>query len=103
MKKVDDHTAGKVSCGKTTNIFAGIDGGGTKTDISVTDEEGKIIFTKTYGPSSLTNGKEFEKNLEKILEELFVRIKDVYNSEVTVNLYGGFAGFSSSDARIPFN
>ncbi|OQX93229.1 MAG: hypothetical protein B6I17_03635 [Tenericutes bacterium 4572_104] len=39
--------------GKVMNLYLGIDGGGTKTKVSIIDESENLIFENTSGPSSI--------------------------------------------------
>lgn len=90
---------------KTDNknkAFVGIDGGGTKTNVSVLDIHGKLIFSNTYGPSNMLNRTEFEESLSSVFKDLNSSLKDLYRDKIILNIYAGFAGTSSSDAEARF-
>lgn len=52
------------------NVFLGIDGGGTKTKVVAIDENMKVVFENTSGPTSIDTVSENEtyNNLSKALE-----------------------------------
>jgi N-acetylglucosamine kinase-like BadF-type ATPase len=82
--------------------FAGIDGGGTKTNVSVLDQEGKLVFTKTFGPSNLLNGTEFEESIGSMFKALIAALKDQTRDKILLNIYAGFAGTSSNEPESRF-
>lgn len=84
------------------NIYAGIDGGGTKTSVSALDENGRVIFSHIYGPSNFLNGIEFEETMFLLFRDLFIRIKDLYCSRTEIKIMAGFAGISSGECEKRF-
>ncbi|HXK49394.1 MAG TPA: BadF/BadG/BcrA/BcrD ATPase family protein [Clostridiales bacterium] len=83
-------------------LYAGIDGGGTKTNITILDKEGRIAFSGSYGPSNLLNGDEFEENVLTMFREAFINLKDRLRIKTLINITAGFAGTSSDDYETRF-
>ncbi len=83
-------------------VYAGIDGGGTKTAISILDSSGKTVYRKTAGPSSLINGTEFETSTVNLLIDAFAAISDVYPAGFAIDVLAGYAGTNTEDHTLRF-
>ncbi|MDY0017556.1 MAG: BadF/BadG/BcrA/BcrD ATPase family protein [Candidatus Delongbacteria bacterium] len=83
-------------------LYAGIDGGGTKTNISILDKDGRIVFSGSYGPSNLLNGDEFEDNVLIMFRDAFLNLKDRLRIKTAIHITAGFAGTSSDDYETRF-
>jgi N-acetylglucosamine kinase-like BadF-type ATPase len=79
------------------NYFIGMDGGGTKTAVSMLDDEGRLVFSDTFGPSNLLNGKEFEETVNAVIKSLTGIIKQQTREKAVLEIMSGFAGISSND------
>jgi len=82
--------------------YIGIDGGGTKTNVSVLNPEGKVVFSSTFGPSNLLNGTEFEESITTMFKALIPVIKELTRDKILLNIYAGFAGTSSDEPEARF-
>ena len=78
-----------------TQIFIGIDGGGTKTNITALNINNDIICSDTFGPTNLLNGTEFEDNLLILLKKLVSNLKKNVTAKYEFYISGGFAGIST--------
>lgn len=83
-------------------IYTGIEGGGTKTSVSALDKEGRVIFSKVYGPSNFLNGKEFEETMFKLFRDMFVKLKELYRTGSGIKIMAGFSGISSVECEKRF-
>jgi len=82
--------------------FIGIDGGGTKTNVSAVSSEGKLVFTGTFGPSNLLNGNEFEESTVSMFKAVIPVLKELTRDKILLYFYAGFAGTSSNDTASRF-
>ncbi|MBU4485482.1 MAG: hypothetical protein KKD38_01010 [Candidatus Delongbacteria bacterium] len=83
-------------------VFIGIDGGGTKTNVSVLDTEGRLIFSDSFGPSNLLNGADFDDNLSILFKDICSSLKDSFRGKTLLNISAGFAGTSSNNPEVKF-
>ena len=84
-------------------VYAGIDGGGTKTAISILDSDGKLLYRNTGGPSSLTNGSEFENATVSVLREAFAALREIYKTKIVFSVVAGYAGTNTEDYTLRFS
>ncbi len=82
---------------RPSKLYIGIDGGGSKTGISVIDADGRLLFSGTFGPSNLLNRSEFEENVLKMFRDVFLDLKEVFRVKTELYITAGFAGTSSED------
>ena len=77
-----------------TKIFVGIDGGGTKTNVSALDVHNNLLFSETLGATNLMNGTEFEDNLLILLKKFVSNLKKNITAKYELYISSGFAGIS---------
>ncbi|EKQ56514.1 MULTISPECIES: BadF/BadG/BcrA/BcrD ATPase family protein [unclassified Clostridium] len=69
----------------------GVDGGGTKTEATAYDSDGKVIKTSIKGFANLLNNK------ENALENIVTAIKEIIDELENHELYGAYLGIAGSE------
>ena len=80
-----------------TKIFIGIDGGGTKTNVSALDINNNLLLSETFGATNLMTGTEFEDNLLILFKELISTLRKNVTARFEFYISGGFSGISTKN------